>query len=349
MKPPLFLTADRTLLDELTRLAAAAGITPDVSTDPASALGAWAAAPLVLVGADLADAVAAIGPERRPGVHVLTPGPPPEGVYRTAVVIGADAVTELPRSEGWVVETLTDLGEVGRRRGHVVGVVAGSGGAGATTLACALGQVAARSGDAVVVDCDPLGPGVDRVLGLDTVDGFRWDALCRTTGRLGSRSLREALPRRRRLGALSWHAGATGTLQAFAAREVLSAARRGHDHVVLDLPRSTDPLVAELAARCDLLLVVTVASVPGLASATRVCERLGDHPGLRLVVRGDGLETAGIASLVGAPVGAVVRDQRGLAESVDLGLGPVRSSRSRLGRVAEELLGLLEDVAPVAA
>ena len=77
---------------------------------------------------------------------------------------------------------------------------AARGGAGATTFACALGQVAARSGDAVVVDADPLGPGVDRVLGLETRDGIRWDALCQTTGRLSARSLREALPRGRAAG-----------------------------------------------------------------------------------------------------------------------------------------------------
>ena len=42
------------------------------------------------------------------------------------------------------------------------------------------------------------GPGVDRVLGLEDHDGFRWDALCQTTGRLSARALREALPRRGR-------------------------------------------------------------------------------------------------------------------------------------------------------
>lgn len=348
MNPPLLVTADRTLLDDLLRLAAAAGITPDVVHDVPTALRAWATAPLVLVGADLAEPLAALAPERRPAVHLVTLRPAPDQLFRTAVALGADSVTELPRSETWVVETLTDLGEAGRRSGLVIGVLGGSGGAGATMLACALGQTASRTGDAVVIDCDPLGPGVDRVLGLDTKDGFRWDALCQTTGRLSARSLREALPRRDRLGVLSWYAGSSGTLQAFAAREALSAARRGHDVVVLDLPRSTDPLVLELATRCDLLLVVTVASVPGAAATARVCERLREHPGLRLVVRGEGLEPSGLSGLTGVPVLATMRDQRGLAEAVDLGLGPARSGRCRLGRVAEEVLHGLDEVAVAA-
>ena len=59
-----------------------------------------------------------------------------------------------------------------------------------------------------MVDADPLGPGVDRVLGLDLVDGVRWDALGHTTGRLSARALRDSLPRRDGLAALTWYAGA---------------------------------------------------------------------------------------------------------------------------------------------
>jgi secretion/DNA translocation related CpaE-like protein len=254
------------------------------------------------------------------------------------VALGAAAVDELPRSEAWLVETLTDLGDTGARRGLLVGVVGGSGGAGATTLACALGQTAARTGDAVVIDCDPLGPGIDRVLGLEAHDGFRWDALCQTTGRLSARSLREALPRRGPLGVLSWYAGASATLQAFAVREALSAARRGHDVVVVDLPRTTDALVDEVASRCDLLVVVVVPTVAGVASATRVCGRFPDHPGLRLVLRGDGLEPREVARVTGVGVITTMTDQRRLAEAIDLGLGPVRSRRGPLGRTSTLVL-----------
>ncbi len=338
MSTPLVITADETLLEELLRLAAAAGVTPEVAPDPGAALRAWSAAPLVLLGADLAAGLARLAPSRRAGVHVIAWGQVPDELFRVALAVGAENVAELPRSEAWVTELLTDLGDTGPARGCTVGVLGGSGGAGATTFACALGQVAARGGPAVVIDTDPLGPGVDRVLGLEQRDGVRWDALCQTTGRLSARSLRDALPRRDGLAALGWRPGTLTSLPAFAVREALSAAQRGHDTVVVDLPRAHDPVVEELQARCDLLLVVVVPTVVGLAAAARVCARLPDRAAARLVVRGTGADPRQVARVTGVGVLATMADQRGLAESLDLGLGPVRSRRGPLGRAAGEVL-----------
>ncbi|WP_309647209.1 septum site-determining protein Ssd [Nocardioides sp.] len=338
MTAPMFVTRDETLLDELLRLAAAAGITPDVARDCAAALRGWSGAPLVLLGADLAVEMAHISPARRPGVHVVAWGGVPDELFRTALAVGAEDVTELPRSDTWLIETLTDLGDDTPSRGIVLGVVGGSGGAGATTFACALGQMAAERGPAVVIDCDPLGPGVDRVLGVEAYDGFRWDALCQTTGRLSGRALREALPRRGALGVLSWYSGSAGTLQPFAVREALSAAGRGHDAVVLDLPRSPQPVVDEIVSRCDLVLMLVVPSVAGVAAAARTCARFGAPPQLRLVLRGQGLAARDVSRATGVPVVAEMSDQRGLAEAIDLGLGPIRSRRGPLGRAATGVL-----------
>ena len=196
MTAPLLVTADETLLDELLRLSAAAGTTPDVAHDVPAALRAWAKAPLVLVGADLAELLGRAAPARRDAVFVVLLGPSPDAVFASALAVGAESVAELPRSEGWLVERLTDVVDTGPARGLTIGVVGGSGGSGATTWACALAQVAGRSGPSVVVDLDPWGPGVDRVLGLDVVDGVRWEALGHTTGRLSARALRDSLPRR---------------------------------------------------------------------------------------------------------------------------------------------------------
>ncbi|MEV7429796.1 septum site-determining protein Ssd [Nocardioides sp. NPDC092400] len=342
---PLLVTSDPALLDDLRRLAAAAGIEAEVAPDAVAALRRWTAPPLVLVGADVAGDLAHLGPARRPGVHLVTWGPPGEDVYRDAVALGVESVLGLPGAEARLTEALTDLGEGGPAPGVVLGTVGGSGGAGATTFACALGQVAARTGRAVVVDADPLGPGVDRVLGLEGCEGFRWDALCRTSGRLGGRALREALPRRGGLGALGWYAGSTDPLQPGALREVLSAARRGHDTVVVDLPRSVDAMTGsagdEVLARCDQVLLVVRPTVAGVSSAARLCARLPDRDRVRLVVRGRGLEPGEVARVCGAPVVAAMADQRGLAESIDLGLGPVRSPRCHLGRAAEAVLARL--------
>src|SRR5918993_514306 len=313
MDTPLIVTDDPTIIDELQRLAAAAGVTPALAPDPEAALHAWNAAPLVFVGVDLAKALARLAPPRRSGVHLVGYGGVP------------------------------DDGDVSPPGSMTVGVIAGSGGAGASTFACALGQMAARSGPAVVIDADPLGPGVDRVLGLDGYDGIRWDALCQTTGRFSGRSLRESLPRRDGLGVLTWYPGPQGSLQAFAVRNAIAAAQRGHQTVVVDLPRSVDPLVEELVARCDRVFVLTVPTVAGLASAARLCARFRDPTSLRLVVRGDRVRADAVSRLTTVPVAAQMPDQRGLEEAIDLGLGPVRSRRGPLGRTAVEVLA---DLAP---
>src|SRR5204862_1784786 len=47
--PPLIVTADRALADDLLRLAAAAGVQPTIAADAGTARSGWASAPLVLV------------------------------------------------------------------------------------------------------------------------------------------------------------------------------------------------------------------------------------------------------------------------------------------------------------
>jgi secretion/DNA translocation related CpaE-like protein len=350
MTAPLFVTADESLLEELLRLAAAAGTTPEVAHDVPAALRAWSKAPLVLVGEDLAVPLARAAPTRRDAVFVVLTAPVPDRVFQVALALGAESVAELPRSEGWLVERLTDVVDSGPARGLTIGVVGGSGGSGATIFACALAQVAARSGPSVVIDADPLGPGADRILGLDLADGVRWDALGHTTGRLSARALRDSLPRRDGVAALSWYPGPQPRrLQPFSAREALSAARRGHDTVVLDLPRASDPLVDEIASRCDQVLVTVVTTVAGVAAAMRLCRRFPDPGALGLVVRGPAMDDETLARAVGSPVLQRMGDQRGLAESIDLGLGPVRSRRGPLGRAAVRVLSSLGDRAARAA
>jgi secretion/DNA translocation related CpaE-like protein len=340
MDRPLLATADPDLAEELARLAAAAGAAVLVSSSASDVLAAWSTAPVVLVGADLVPALVELAPPRRPGVQVVAWSPAPAGSFRDALLVGAERVIELPVGAELVAELLTDLGEAGRGEGVLVGVVGGSGGAGATTLACALGQVAAAQGPTLVVDLDRLGPGCDRVLALDDTPGVRWDSLATVSGRLSGRSLREAVPRRDGLGVLGWPP-APSTLEASSLREALSAGRRGHETVVVDLPRSGD-LVAETVTRCALVLMVVVPTVTGVAAAARWVAAVGEYARLGLVVRGHGADPHRVAALVGAPVLVTMADQRGLAEAIDLGMGPVRSRRGPLASAARELLAAVE-------
>lgn len=346
---PLFATADRALLDVLQPLAAGAGVTAVVAADVGEALRRWSTAPLVVVGADLAHDLAAAAPARRDHVHVASLDEPwrEDDLFRSAVGLGASSVVELPRSSTWLADELADLADARAGRGAVIGVVGGSGGAGATTLACALGQAAGRAGPALVLDTDACGPGVDRVLGLDDLDGVRWDDLRAGAGRLSAASLRDAVPRRDDVGALTWSTGDPGALEAPILREALAAGQRGHAAVVVDLPRSTSGLVEEVVSRCDLLVVVVRPSLPGVASAVRLAAAHAGGPRVGLVLRRvrRAIPAAEVSAAVGLPVLAEMADHRGVEESVELGLGPLRSMRGPLFRAAVTLLAAAREPA----
>ncbi|HEU4567348.1 MAG TPA: septum site-determining protein Ssd [Marmoricola sp.] len=334
---PVLVSDEELLVDDVLRLAAAAGVAVEVAREPATALRRWSVAPVVLVGADLAGDLAATSPPRRGRVHVVGHGTLPDELFRQALGVGAESVAALPSSETWLVELLTDIGDGAATPGATIGVVGGSGGAGATVFACALAQAATARGPALLVDADPLGPGVDRVLGLDGATGVRWDAMLQATGRLSARSLRESLPRRGALSVLTWPEDGAASLQPFALREVLSAGQRGFDVVVVDLPRRPDRVVDEVVSRCDHVVLVSGLTVPAVAAASRIARTLlGDAPSCHLVTRGGAGEVAPaeVAELLAMPLLLAMGDQRGLDESVGLGAGPVRSPRGRLGRAA---------------
>ena len=328
------MTSSSALHDAVVALCAAAGVEAEVCADPGLALAAWGGADLVLVGADAAASLGAVAPPRRPGVHVVGLSVD-DGVFRSAVELGAESVLDLPDGAGWLVDALADVGERGSP-GRTVGVVGGSGGAGATTLACALAQWHAARGPTLLVDTDPLGPGLDRLLGMERVAGVRWEGLSETSGRLGARALRESVPRRDHLGVLTW-SGLRRRLDVATARRILPAAVRGHDLVVVDLARHGAAALAELVDRCDDLLVVTPATVPGLAATARLVAELGRPGRSGLVVRPGALSDADAERVTGLPVVAAVGDQRGLAASVDRGLGPL-AGRGPLARAARDLL-----------
>ena len=67
------------------------------------------------------------------------------------------------------------------------------------------------------------------------------------------------------------------------------------------------------------------------------------------MVRGAGLDDHTLTRLTGAPVAVRMGDQRGLSETTDLGLGPVRSRRGPLGRAATTVLASLGAAAARAA
>lgn len=340
---PLVVTSDPDLLEELLRLAATAGVELDVLADGGSARRAWTPAPLVIVGADAVAGVARARLARRTDVVLVGIDLDDAGVWQRGVQIGAEHVVFLPDAEPWLTDRLADATEGRGPEAAVVAVVGGRGGAGATTLACALALTAARSGRAaMLVDGDPLGGGIDLVFGAEALGGLRWSALTDTRGRLPSASLSAALPQWDGLSVLSWDRGGAGPVPADAVTAVLAAGRRGHDLVVVDLPRALDDAGRVVLALATTVLLVVPTEVRAAAAAARVAAGVGLLcADLRVVTRGpapSGLSGEQVARALGLPLLGDLRAEPGLDLALERGEPPARRGRGPLASLCTDLL-----------
>ncbi|MDQ1646358.1 MAG: hypothetical protein QOJ50_2542, partial [Cryptosporangiaceae bacterium] len=288
---PLLVTSSDDLLDDLLRLAAASCAEAEVVPDAVAARARWPVAPLVLVGAGAAAGCVAAMLPRRSGV-VLVAGPsaavPDDDVWRLAAQLGAEHVAVLPAAEPWLIDRMSDAvaGRSGAAR--VVGVIGGRGGAGASVLATGLAVTAARQGlRPLLVDADPLGGGLDLLVGREASAGLRWPDLAETAGRVSPPALFDALPRVGELSVLSWGRGAEFTVPPDAVDAAIDAGRRGSDLVVLDLPRRPDEAAIHALQTADLVYLLVPAEVRACAAASRVLTMIRPHAGrVECVVRG---------------------------------------------------------------
>lgn len=346
----LVMCSDVELLDSILRLAAAAGCELHRTVDPAQARQHWPEAPLVLLDAAAAQHCASGRLPRRGGVVVAVRGEPAPDVWRHAVAVGAEHVVSLPQAEPWLVAALAEAAEGGRRDGTVVAIVGGRGGAGASVLAAAVAVTAVRDGErALLVDCDPLGGGLDLVLGAEDLGGLRWPGITVGGGRVAASALHAALPApavgagEGRLGVLSCDRATHGPPPA-AVDSVIEAGRRAGEVVVCDLPRHpTAAAVAALRA-ADLTVLVVPADVRSAAAGARVAAMLAEHAAaVRLVVRGPapgGVEADEVARAIGVPLLATMRPEPGLARALERGAAPGRPRGPLVAAAREVLLAL---------
>ncbi|MFE4173369.1 septum site-determining protein Ssd [Streptomyces sp. NPDC056909] len=330
---PLIVTEDVELLDDLLRLCAAAGAEPEVHHSVPERAECWDDAPMVLVGDDAAARCR--GATRRRGVMLVGRDQDDPDVWRRAVEIGADCVLRLPDAESWLVDRIADAAEGVGRQALTVGVIGGRGGAGASTLACALAVTAARSGRrTMLIDGDPLGGGLDVLLGGEQTQGRRWPDFAASKGRVAGGALEESLPRLHELRVLSWDRGDSVVIRPEAMRSVLAAARRGGGVVVVDLPRRVDEAVAEALAQLDLGLLLVPAELRAVAAARRVASAVSMVlQDLRAVVRGPyaaGLDERWIADALRLPLVGELPLEAGLSQDQDGGAPPGSRARGPL-------------------
>ncbi|MDQ0755209.1 septum site-determining protein Ssd [Arthrobacter sp. B3I4] len=341
----LLVTGSEVLRAEVECIVAAAGRQLTSVSDAAEAAPFWDAAGAVLVGSDVPEL-----PYRRrvPAVVVGLSG---EGdrLWQLAAVMGAERVAVLPEGGPWLAEYLSRY-HAADPGGHVLGVVGGCGGAGATTAAVWLAQAAARHGARVLlIDGDPWGGGLELALSAEEEDGLRWPDLADASGSIDPDQFREALPDAGGFSFLSWPGKRERPVpvDTAAVSAVLDAARRSFELVLLDIGRGRE-VVRTFAWECDRVLVVLPAQLRAAVAAARLVPELPpvETPLAVRVRPGAAVDYELIARSVGAPVQSVLPEVRGTAAATELGRLLDAGNRRSVQRFADAVLDLTGDEYP---
>ncbi|HEX4655704.1 MAG TPA: septum site-determining protein Ssd [Mycobacteriales bacterium] len=341
------------LVAEVSRLCAMAGQPVEVAEPGPEVARACRSSALIVVDDDSVQAVeAATGPDR-PDVVIVTDDADRVETWQAAVRLGASRVVTLPGGAAELLDLLALVGEQPGSPGPLVGVIGGRGGAGASTLAVALGWAFARRDAAVMlVDLDQSGGGLDLALGVEHVPGLRWPDLYDANGVVASLALREQLPSLDGMTILSTGSRLRGRESPMhslpdrrAVSSVIDAGRRGGGVVVADLPRGSAESVDAVVAACTVLLLVVPAEVRAVAAATSVGRRVQSLcADVRTVVRLDQrcrLRERDVVNALGFAHAATVRTESGVTAAIDRAQLPAWLRRARMGRTARSLAGVI--------
>jgi secretion/DNA translocation related CpaE-like protein len=338
----LALVGDPTLRDEVDRVAAASGLQVVHASDPSSRK-VWTGAAAVLLDVEAARRSVEIGLPRRARVVVVGHAEPVAADWEAAIAVGAQQVITLPGEDGELMAELSDAAEAAGddgRRGAVVAVIGGRGGAGASVFATALAQIAP---DALLIDADPWSGGLDLVLGTEAETGLRWPDLALQGGRLSIAALRDALPQSHGVSVLSG-GRAAGDIAAAPLGAVIDAGSRGGATVICDLPRRSTAATETALDAADLVVLIAPADVRSCAAAAALAPWVSTlNPNAGVVVRGPapgGLLSGDVADIVGLPLLAAMRPQPQLAAALEHG-GLRLGRRSPLAAGARRVLTVL--------
>ncbi|HWS35905.1 MAG TPA: septum site-determining protein Ssd [Actinoplanes sp.] len=337
------MTADSDLLDELLRLAAAGGTETEVAPDPATARSRWTGAPFVLLGADQADACLRARLPRRGRLILIGQSGTLAPSWDIAEPLGVANVALLPEAAPWIVDQFTG-GSARPVTARTIAVIGGRGGAGASTLAAGLATTAVRNAlRTLLIDGDPLGGGLDLVLGWEDVGGLRWPALTEADGRVDPPALLKALPHRGDLVLLSFDRAELPGVPSEAMAATLHAAQRARDVIVADLPRQLDDAAVLALQAADRTLLVVPAELRAAASARRTADTIREHcENVAVVVRGPApgkLRPRDISTALHLPLAGTLRPEKTVCQGIEEGLAPTAGGRGPLAALCLRLLG----------
>ena len=341
----LLVTGSEVLHGEVERIVAAAGRRLSLARDAAEAAQYWDSADAVLVGSDVREL-----PIRRRAPAVLV-GLSGEGdsLWQLAAVMGAERVAVLPEGGPWLAEYLS-RSHAPDPGGHVLGVIGGCGGAGATTAAIWLAQAAAGLGARVLlIDGDPWGGGLELALAAEEEPGLRWPDLAEASGSIDPDQLHEALPEAGGFSFLSWPGNRERpqAIDMAAVAGVLDAARRCYELVVLDIGRGREAL-RTFAWECDRVVMVLPAQLRAAVASARLVPELPPVE-TALVIRakpGVAFDYQLISQAVGLPVQGIMPEVRGTAAATELGHLLDAGGQRSVQRFTEAVLAFSADQFP---
>ncbi|MCM6772741.1 hypothetical protein NDR87_06240 [Nocardia sp. CDC159] len=337
----LVLITDQRLREEVRRIAAAADRGLDERRPPVGR-HAWLEAGAVILDTPNARQCAAAGCPRRPGIILVTAGEAELADWQAAAAVGTDLVLALPAAADRLIEAFADNIHRGPSDGAAVAIVGAGGGAGASVLAAAVALTAAAERfrrDVLLVDGDPLGGGLDLLLGIESTAGLRWPDLVVEDGRVAAHALHDALPAvAPRLSLLSCARvddGPPHDIRPAAARAVVAAGRAAGDLVVCDVSTAHGPHTDHMLDAADLVVLLVPARLRAIAAARAVAAHIRPrNTNQALVIRGPapgGLRAPEIAESLSLPLLSTLRPQPSLPhrlERTGLGTphGPLRTA-----------------------
>ena len=242
--------------------------------------------------------------------------------WSSALRLSANYVATIPESRDWLIENLV---QPIRSKGLSVGLVPASGGAGASLISCGLAFHARQIfHDVALVDLDENSASLDITFGLENQPGMRWQDFSNLSGSINGNDILRSLPNRDNVGLLT-HGKLTDSTTT-PKNLVLEKLNESCDLVVIDFPRLSDKHFSiDALTNCDLVLVVTTATVRGCASAKRSIAGLAGYAkNIELVVRnvpGSNLDPMQIAELLNTPLAAIVNTDVRIAEQIEQGFG----------------------------
>ncbi|GAA2081420.1 septum formation initiator [Aeromicrobium halocynthiae] len=336
----LVVSSSPPVREDAERWCAALGAEAVLADDVVQARRSWREARLVIVGADVARSVAGAGLSRRDHVVVVHEGHDEQEAWPAAVALGAVAVVSV-REERAALAALTAALD-GRGEGAVVSVLGAVGGSGTSTFAgCLAGRAVHRGHRSLLADLDPLGGGLDLLLGAEHAEGVRWQGLGGADGTLSAGSLSKVLPTAEGMAVLTWDRDHP-VARPSQVGGIVSAAVRGFDLVVADLPRRPDEHVEDVLGRSVLTVLLVPEETRALAAARATLAWLETTAGSVAVLgvaRPGGIESGLLARALERPVVGRLRRDRSMRTAVEVGRGPLRARRT--ARTADAVLDLL--------